>query len=155
MSGVHDEYLATMDKLRRRRIADSRCLLQRSAHQDPRAVSGNRESRRELPYEAMLANGRTAWSVGDRIRVYRTASGPGGVIDANPDCADRRDYDIDHYARVLRETFAVRLERAFTPFDYDAVFGDPDQMSLFSPPIDTIRTVLTALVVSSGSASYN
>jgi DNA polymerase I len=49
---------------------------------------------------------------------------------------------VDHYARLLRETFAVRLERAFTPSDYEAVFADPDQMSLFAPPVATIRTVL-------------
>ena len=31
-----------------------------------------RDSRRELSYEAMLASGRTTWSVGERVRVYRT-----------------------------------------------------------------------------------
>ena len=95
----------------------------------------------------MLASGRKSWSVGDRIRVYRTKSGAGGVIEESEDetarrDADRRDYDVDHYARLLRETFAVRLARAFTPADYEAVFADPDQMSLFAPPVETIRTVL-------------
>jgi hypothetical protein len=112
-----------------------------------------RDSRRELPYEAMLANGRPLWRAGDRIRVYRTRSGAGGVIDESEDDAgaveaagvsdrERRDYDVNHYTRLLRETFAVRLARAFTPGDYEAVFGDPDQMSLFAPPVGTIRTVL-------------
>ena len=54
-----------------------------------------------------------------------------------------RDYDVDHYARVLRETFAIRLSRAFTPAAYDAVFADTDQLSLFAPPLESIRTVLT------------
>jgi hypothetical protein len=108
-----------------------------------------RDSRRELPYEAMLAGGRTSWSAGDRIRVYRTRSGCGGVIEEQEGEAvategqDRRDYDVDHYARILRETFAVRLVRAFTPADYEAVFADPDQMSLFAPLVESIRTVLT------------
>src|SRR6202035_3816966 len=88
---------------------------------------------------------------GDRIRVYRTKSGAGGVIEESEDHADagvgpmdreRRDYDVNHYARLLRETFAVRLARAFTPADYEAVFADPDQMSLFAPPVATIQTVL-------------
>ena len=80
-------------------------------------------------------------AAGDRIRVYRTKSGSGSLIDESSN-EDRRDYDAAHYARLLRETFAVRLERAFTPGDYEAVFADPDQMSLFTPPIASIRTVL-------------
>ena len=74
---------------------------------------------------------------------------PAGSIEESEDetvsseSADRRDYDVDHYARVLRETFAARLERAFTPADFEAVFADPDQLSLFAPPVATIRTVLT------------
>ena len=42
-----------------------------------RSTSRPASSRRELPYEAMLASGRTTWSVGDRVRVYRTRSGGG------------------------------------------------------------------------------
>ena len=56
--------------------------------------------------------------------------------------ADPRDYDIDHYARVLRDTFAARLERAFTPEDYAAMFADPDQLTLFAPEISSIRPIL-------------
>ena len=57
--------------------------------------------------------------------------------------ADPRDYDVDHYSRVLRETYAARPARAFTPADYEVLLADPDQMTLFTPPIATIRTVLT------------
>ncbi len=94
----------------------------------------------------MLASGRTSWTVGGRIRVYRTKSGSSGVIEEFEDeaieGADRRDYDVDRLARLLRETFAGRLARAFTPAGYEAVFADPGQMSLFTPPVATIRTVL-------------
>ena len=62
---------------------------------------------------------------------------------AHPARADRRDYDVDHYVRVLRDTFAARLARAFTPGDFDAVFADPDQPSLFPESLATTRTVLT------------
>ena len=41
--------------------------------------------------------------------------------------ADPRDYDVAHYERVLRDTFAARLARAFTPEDFAVVFADPDQ----------------------------
>jgi hypothetical protein len=44
--------------------------------------------------------------------------------------------------RLLHETFAARLARAFTPDDYAAVFADPDQLSLFTPPASSIRTIL-------------
>ncbi len=57
--------------------------------------------------------------------------------------ADDRDYDVAHYSRVLRETFAARLARAFTPADYEALFANPEQMSLFAPPVGSIRPILT------------
>jgi DNA polymerase, archaea type len=44
---------------------------------------------------------------------------------------------------VLRDTFAARFARAFTPDDFATVFGDPDQLSLFGAPIASIRTILT------------
>ena len=47
--------------------------------------------------------------------------------DDGAERADPRDYDVDHYVRVLRETFAARLARAFTPEDFAAVFADPEQ----------------------------
>jgi DNA polymerase elongation subunit (family B) len=149
VSGVRDAYVGSLDSLRRRALpaydVSSRVRLTKS----PALYRDSRDTRRELTYEAMLASGRTSWSVGDRVRIYRTKSGAGGVIEEPDDGAaamensDLRDYDVDHYARVLRETYAARLVRAFTPDDYEALLADPEQMSLFMPPIATIRTVLT------------
>jgi DNA polymerase elongation subunit (family B) len=148
VSGVRDIYVGTLDSLRRRALpaydVSSRVRLTKS----PALYRDSRDTRRELSYEAMLATGRTSWSAGDRIRVYRTKSGAGGVIEepedetAPAERSDLRDYDVDHYERVLRETYAARLARAFTPEDYEALLADPDQMSLFLPPIATVRTVL-------------
>jgi hypothetical protein len=96
----------------------------------------------------MLANGRTSWSVGDRVRVYRKRNGGCGLLEESDDGqlevsnVDHRDYDVDYYARQLRQTFASRFTCAFTPADYEAVFADPDQMTLFMPAVTTIRTVL-------------
>ena len=59
--------------------------------------------------------------------------------------ADPRDYDVDHYVRVLRDNFASRLERAFAPEDYSAVFADPLQPSLFVRPMEEITAVLTRI----------
>jgi len=96
----------------------------------------------------MLATGRTSWSAGDRVRVYRKRNGGCGLLEEFEDgpvgttTVDERDYDVDHYAHQLRQTFASRLACAFTPADYETVFADPDQMSLFLPAVTTIRTVL-------------
>jgi hypothetical protein len=59
------------------------------------------------------------------------------------DPADPRDYDIDHYLRVLRDTYAARLARALIPDDYAAIFADPDQPSLFARSLRDARPILT------------
>jgi DNA polymerase, archaea type len=151
IAGVREAYLANVMALRRRELptidVSSRVRLTRTAE----AYLAIRESRRELTYEALLASGRTSWSLGDRVRVYRVEGGYGGLVaDADEPAgggsprADRRDYDVDHYVRVLRDTFAARLARAFTPGDFDAVFADPGQPSLFPVSLATTRTVLTS-----------
>ena len=146
--GVRDAYLATIASLRIRALpthdVSSRVRLTKS----PDEYRDTREKRRELPYEALLANGRSRWSTGDRIRVYRKQNGEGGLVASSEDDTpepDRRDYDVDYYVRLLRTTYAERLSRAFTPGDFGEVFADPDQFSLFSPSIDAIRTVLSQL----------
>ena len=147
-AGVRVAYLAALDALRRRELPTCDVSSKVRLTKTPARYLETREDRRELAYEAMLASGRTSWSVGDRVRVYRTNSGSGGVVEEDGDgaavmeSADRRDYDVEHYARLLRDTFASRLARAFTPDDYAALFADPDQLSLFTPPVTTIRTIL-------------
>jgi hypothetical protein len=147
VAGVRDVYLAVLDALRRRELptfdVSSRVRLTKS----PAKYAETRETRKEFAYEALLASGRTSWRSGDRVRVYRTQSGAGAVVppdDAWPGGADPRDYDVDHYARVLRDNFAARLARALTPEDFAAVFADPNQLSLFAPPLAAMRPVLEA-----------
>jgi DNA polymerase elongation subunit (family B) len=150
VGAVRDAYIATLDSLRRRELPAYDVSSSVRLTKTPAQYLETRDMRRELPYEAMLASGRTTWSAGDRIRVYRTKSGSGGVIEEPEDESmatgrtDNRDYDVEHYARVLRGTFAARLERAFTPADYEVLFADPDQMSLFTPPVSTLRTILVS-----------
>jgi DNA polymerase elongation subunit (family B) len=149
IAGVREAYLASVAALTRRALptfdVSSRVRLTRT----PEEYLALRETRRELTYEALLGTGRTTWSVGDRVRVYRTQAGRGALVadpdeDGGPQAADPRDYDVDHYVRVLRDTFAARLARAFTPGDFDAVFADPDQPSLFPVSLAATRTVLTS-----------
>jgi DNA polymerase, archaea type len=147
VTGVRDAYLWTVGALRTRALptydVSSRVRLTKS----PEQYLEVREKRRELAYEALLSSGQTTWRVGDRVRVYRKRNGEGGVVASSDDDAptpDARDYDVDYYVRLLRTTYAERLARAFTPEDFGVVFADPDQLSLFSPPVESIRPVLTS-----------
>jgi DNA polymerase elongation subunit (family B) len=158
IAGVHCAYVATLDSLRDHELPAYDVSSKVRLTKTPEQYLATREARRELPYEGMLANGRSSWSAGDRIRVYRTRSGPGGIIEEPEDesiaieSAGARDYDAGHYARLLRHTFAARLARAFTSADFEALFEDPDQLSLFTPPIAGIRTVLTPVAEASAIA---
>ena len=77
VAGVRTAYLDTIAALRRRELptydVSSRVRLSKT----PEQYLATRESRRELSYEALLANGRTSWTSGERVRVYRTQSGRG------------------------------------------------------------------------------
>jgi DNA polymerase elongation subunit (family B) len=147
--GVRAIYVETLDALRRRELETREVSSRVRLTKSPERYLETRDTRRELPYEAMLASGRSSWSVGDRVRVYRTVGGSGRVApDADDESlgrgsADNRDYDVEHYARVLQNTYAARLVRAFTPADFDAVFADPDQISLFPPSLENVRSILS------------
>jgi hypothetical protein len=82
------------------------------------------------------------------VRVYRATGGAAALLEENGEdaSADPRNYDVPYYARLLRETFAARLERAFTPDDFATLFADPQQPSLFAPPIEDIQPALTPLL---------
>jgi hypothetical protein len=140
--------VAVVEALRRREVptrdVSSRVRLTKS----PARYLESRERRRELQYEALLANGVTEWSVGDRLRIYRKRAGEAGLVDFDEaeGEADPRDYDVEYYVRQLRETFAARLARALRPADFDALFSDPDQLSLLPPRFETMRPILTQLV---------
>jgi DNA polymerase elongation subunit (family B) len=150
IAGVREAFLKCVFAIRRRELptfdVSSRVRLTKT----PERYREARETRRELTYEALIASGRTSWSLGERVRVYRTASGGGGVVPDPDDETvtpaandDPRNYDVEHYVRVLRDNFASRLERAFAPEDYGAVFADPLQPSLFARPVEDILPVLT------------
>jgi DNA polymerase I len=157
IAGVRETYLSVVTALRRRELPTYDVSQRVRLTKTPAQYFETREQRRELNYEAMLANGRPAWSMGDRARVYRTRFGTGGIVgdpedEIAYDAIDPRDYDIDHYVRVLRDTFAARLVRAFAPDDFAAVFADPDQLSLFTIPLATIRPILTTTITSSSGS---
>jgi hypothetical protein len=190
---VQDAYLAAAAALRRRAVPTRDLTARVRLTKRPDQYLATRDARRELPYEAVLASGRTAWTAGERVRIYRgtrgraclwiepddddatgatpdepddaadaidpapvavmTAAPPGDLRDPArtreddqpPDPRDPRDYDVEHYLRVLRDTYAARLARALTPEDFAAIFADPDQPSLFARPLRDARPILTPI----------
>jgi DNA polymerase elongation subunit (family B) len=156
VGGVRAAYRDAVAALRRRELSTYDVSSRVRLTKTPREYLTTRDSRRELPYEAMLANGRDRWIPGERIRVYRARGGRAGLlIDADEDDApaaarDARDYDVSFYLRVLLETYAARLARAFTPEDFSALFVDPEQPSLFEKPITSIKPILRVIAGAGG-----
>lgn len=149
VAGVRESYLAMITALRTHALTTYEVSSRVRLTKLPEEYLATRSKRRELPYEALLGIGQTTWSVGERIRIYRKQNGEAGLVASSEDNAGttNRDYDADYYVRLLRTTYAERLARAFTPKDFATVFADADQFSLFEPPIELIRTVLTVLTV--------
>jgi DNA polymerase, archaea type len=113
-----------------------------------------------LPYEALLANGREHWSVGERVYIYRRTQGRAGLWQADESAADAdavtgtsearsptdpRDYDAEHYVRQLRENFASRLARGLAQEDFEAIVADPDRPSLFERSLRGAQPILAVL----------
>lgn len=139
--GVREAFVESLQALRGRELPPaevaSKVRLTKSAAQ----YAETRDRRKEAPYEALLAAGRESWRVGERIYVYRRKDGSYGLVEAG-DLTGARDYDVEHYTKQLRETYAARMMRAFAPEDFAAVFAWPEQPSLFSPPVAEIRPIL-------------
>jgi hypothetical protein len=149
VAGVRDAYVVSVEALQRRAVMTRDLTARVRLTKTPAEYHAGRSVRRELPYEALLSHGRSQWHVGERIRVYRAAQGRAGLwpdADDDTDAArDVRDYDVDFYLRVLRETFAARLAHALTPEDFAAVFADPRQLALFPPALSHAQPILTVL----------
>jgi DNA polymerase elongation subunit (family B) len=150
LPGVRAAYVATLRALRARELPTFDVCSRVRLTKTPQQYAGTRLQRQELPYEAMLANGREHWSVGERVYVYRRTQGRAGLwvdadagedtdaADASPALAqDARDYDAEHYVRQLQTSFASRLARGLTSEDFEAIVADPDRPSLFAPSSPT------------------
>ena len=113
-----------------------------------------RESRRELPYEAMLASGRDCVGrgrSGARLSHDRRRGRVAEEVDENdvPSADVARDYDVEHYvATAARHLRRAARPRASRREDFGVVFADPDQLALFAPSIDSVRPILTTRALS-------
>jgi len=197
LAAVQRVYIATVAALRKRTIPTRDVAARVRLTVTPAQYLATRATRHQLSYEAVLASGRTEWTVGEHVRVYRATRGRSRLIvepaeddaDADVDAADPelqpdlrpdldagapatdgsppvtrgsspappptgtpapagdpRDYDVEHYVRVLRDTYAARFARALLPEDFAAVFADPEQPSLFARSLTDARPILTTIV---------
>jgi DNA polymerase I len=146
---VRATFVSTVLALRRREIRTFDVTTKARLSKTTTEYLASRRERRELVYEALLASGREDWSLGERVRVYRAAAGRAALLAMDDDdptsAADPRDYDVDYYQRVLRDSFASRMERAMTPRVYAAVFDDPMQPSLFAETLADAKPTLTII----------
>jgi DNA polymerase, archaea type len=152
VAGVRDAFADTALAILRRALPTRELSTRVRLTKSPSAYLSTRASRREAAYEALLAAGREAWAPGEHVRVYRDGGGrsrlapedDGGV--GPPPADDPRDYDVEHYVRLLRDTFAARLSRALAPEVFAAVVADFRQPSLFSPSLRDARPILVPLL---------
>ena len=114
--GVSD----TVDALRRRefptRDVSSRVRLTKTPERylESRASAASCRTRRCSRAVALVERrrSRARVSYASRARARSSTS-----TRRTAGATDPRDYDVEHYVRVLRENFAARLARAFTPED--------------------------------------
>lgn len=55
------------------------------------------------------------------------------------DVESRRDYDVEHYLRVLVTSYASRLRKAYATEDFEQLFRVDEQLGLFDRPVEQIQ----------------
>jgi DNA polymerase, archaea type len=167
IAGVERCFLGTLEALRQRKLPASDVASRVRLSKSPQAYLASRKTHSEGQYEALLAAGRKQWSVGERVRTYRTQSGAyrwlpeereeaplsleeqenGEGLDTEnvlvptetASMDEQRDYDVEQYARLLLNSYASRLAVAFTVEDFQQLFRVDGQMSLFDRPLEAMQ----------------
>jgi DNA polymerase elongation subunit (family B) len=132
--GVQQSYLDTVARLKARKYSVADVAFKAKLTKSPEKYAGS--GRSEAVYEAMLASGRTHWQVGERVKIYR-ATGRWLVLEED---GQHPDYDIGHYVRVLRESYAERLRKAFAAESFETLFGG-EQPGLFESRLEDIAAL--------------
>jgi DNA polymerase, archaea type len=168
VAGVRVAFVKSVRALREKRVKTRDVCARVRLTKTPEQYAVSRRERQELPYEALLQNGRGHWSVGERVLVYRRSAGRAGLWQEEPtgdpdldtsDVAleagarDARDYDAALYVRLLTNTFASRLARGLLAEDFEAVVSDPDRPSLFERSLVAARPILSVLAEPSAVSS--
>jgi hypothetical protein len=53
----------------------------------------------------------------------------------------RRDYDVEHYLRVLITHYATRLRKAYATKDFEQLFRIDEQLGFFDRPVEHIEPI--------------
>jgi len=168
IAGIARYYQETQEALRRRLLPASDVATRMRLSKDSKTYLASRVKHTEAQYEALLAAGRKQWRAGERVRFYRAPQGvpvwlPDEADDASPisdeeeadevekseetlfsapsapPLADRRDYDSEHYVRVLRDSYAERLRVVFEAEDFTQLFRLDGQRGLFDRPVEQMQ----------------
>jgi DNA polymerase I len=159
--GARQAFLEITEALRQRAFPASDVAARVRLSKAPETYLASRKGHTEQAYEALLAAGRTKWTPGERVRFYRAQSGvPVWIPDENDEITfgesreakarvdereqhtlrlpvdpdevkNRRDYDVDHYLRVLVTSYASRLRKAYAGEDFEQLFRLDEQLGLF------------------------
>jgi len=168
IEGIVRFYQETHEAQRRRLLPATDVATRMRLSKDSKTYLAKRAKHTEAQYEALLAAGRTQWRAGERVRFYRAQHGapvwlPDEADDASPisededtgeiegseeslfsapsaaPLTDRRDYDSEHYVRVLRGSYAERLRVVFEAEDFSQLFRLDAQTGLFDRPIEQMQ----------------
>jgi DNA polymerase, archaea type len=164
---VRSLFLDTVAALRNRTLTASDVATQVRLSKKPEVYHASRQSHLEPAYEALIKAGRTQWHPGERVRFYRSTKGyiwlpdeteetatnndwqtntkedqsSRTMLTSSKELANRRDYDIEYYTRLLTTSYAARLRKAFAPAAFDQLFRSHTQLSLFDIdlPLESIQ----------------
>jgi len=168
IAGIVQCYRETQEALRQRLLPASDVATRMRLSKDSKTYLAKRAKHTEAQYEALLAAGRKQWGAGERVRFYRSQQGvpvwlPDEADDASPisdeeeadeveaseqmllsapstaPLTDRRDYDSEHYLRILRDSYAERLRVVFEAEDFSQLFRLDGQQGLFDRPIEHMQ----------------
>jgi DNA polymerase I len=152
IAGLRAAFEETVEALSRRELTAADVAARVRLSKTFETYHRTRATHREAAYEALLAAGRDTWAPGERVRYYRATGDryvwlPDETEDSGedpghdhpePNLDDRRDYDVEHYVRVLVNSYAGRLKKAFTPEDFQQLFRTDRQAGLFDRPVGEI-----------------
>jgi DNA polymerase elongation subunit (family B) len=151
IEGIVQCYREMQEALRQRQLPASDVATRMRLSKDSQTYLPKRAKHTEAQYEALLFAGRKQWRTGERVRFYRSQQGvpvwlPDEADDASPISEeeeadeveaseelllpasstipfnDRRDYDSEHYLRILRDSYAERLRVIFEAEDFSQLF---------------------------------
>jgi DNA polymerase, archaea type len=131
--GLRQSFLETIKRLHKREFSLEEVATRAKLSKTPEQYATSNRS--EAVYEALLASGRQRWTVGTKVRIYRATGGVWRLLPENP---SQRDYDIDHYVRLLRASYAERLRKAFKGEDFEQLFRNDEQPGLFDGPLEAL-----------------